>query len=254
MPIEASLTKVLDIRFIDARKLTSEAKLNLHVRGYPTAEQEREMLKEAIRLFVAQPEQQQNDMRMQRQSLDNLLEDARVVKAGNMKAKSNKQLNTPNAGKSRRRQRLSITSRESDSGSSDLGNRRGDRSSRTNPSKDDKIDRYSSHSLDDATSESEGTSTGLAAPSKAVVADSQCCGFFDLLILRAQTPSTIMRIREGTKNHFSQDDSKGEDTADGGHGAVPGRTGHPDDPHSCCSTPSKCSDGIQPLYEYDTSR
>mmetsp|Transcript_20659 Transcript_20659/g.57424 ORF Transcript_20659/g.57424 Transcript_20659/m.57424 type:complete len:179 (-) Transcript_20659:315-851(-) len=175
MPIEASLTKVLDIRFIDARKLTSEAKLNLHVRGYPTAEQEREMLKEAIRLFVAQPEQQQNDMRMQRQSLDNLLEDARVVKAGNMKAKSNKQLNTPNAGKSRRRQRLSITSRESDSGSSDLGNRRGDRSSRTNPSKDDKIDRYSSHSLDDATSESEGTSTGLAAPSKAVVADSQCC-------------------------------------------------------------------------------
>ena len=51
MSVESTLTRELDIRFIDARVLTTEAKLNLGIEGYPSLEQTSELIAEATRIF-----------------------------------------------------------------------------------------------------------------------------------------------------------------------------------------------------------
>ena len=52
MSIESMLTRELEIRFIDARCIATEAKLNLGIDGYPSEDQLHQIQTEAIRIFV----------------------------------------------------------------------------------------------------------------------------------------------------------------------------------------------------------
>ena len=49
--IEGTLTRKLGIRFIDARSLATQAKINLDIFTYPSAEQERKIIEEAVIIF-----------------------------------------------------------------------------------------------------------------------------------------------------------------------------------------------------------
>jgi hypothetical protein len=51
MAVEHYLTRELDIRFIDARTIATEARLNLGLHGYPTKAEEQEIREEAHRIF-----------------------------------------------------------------------------------------------------------------------------------------------------------------------------------------------------------
>ena len=51
MTIESSLTRELEIRFIDARAIATEAKLNLGIDGYPSEYEERAIINESVRIF-----------------------------------------------------------------------------------------------------------------------------------------------------------------------------------------------------------
>ena len=52
MSVESIITRELDIRFIDARSLTTEAKLNLGIEGYVANDEQRDALvAEATRIF-----------------------------------------------------------------------------------------------------------------------------------------------------------------------------------------------------------
>eukprot|EP00339_Tiarina_fusa_P028525 CAMPEP_0117047066 /NCGR_PEP_ID=MMETSP0472-20121206/32534_1 /TAXON_ID=693140 ORGANISM="Tiarina fusus, Strain LIS" /NCGR_SAMPLE_ID=MMETSP0472 /ASSEMBLY_ACC=CAM_ASM_000603 /LENGTH=129 /DNA_ID=CAMNT_0004759639 /DNA_START=110 /DNA_END=499 /DNA_ORIENTATION=+ len=51
MTVEHYLTRELDIRFIDARSIATEARINLGNYGYPTEEEERLIREEACRIF-----------------------------------------------------------------------------------------------------------------------------------------------------------------------------------------------------------
>ena len=71
MTVEASLTRELDIRFIDARVLATEAKLNLGLTCYPGKAQERLITREAIRIFREErPEQFKTILRQQKADLE----------------------------------------------------------------------------------------------------------------------------------------------------------------------------------------
>ena len=49
--VESLLTRELDLRFIDARVLATEARISLGVEGYPTRDQVDDLRMEAIRIF-----------------------------------------------------------------------------------------------------------------------------------------------------------------------------------------------------------
>ena len=51
MSVESTLTRELDIRFIDARSIATEAKLNLGIDGYYGEEQRVAIVDEALRIF-----------------------------------------------------------------------------------------------------------------------------------------------------------------------------------------------------------
>ena len=51
MTIESSLTRELNIRFIDARAIATEAKLNLGIDGYPSMYEESQIIEEAVRIY-----------------------------------------------------------------------------------------------------------------------------------------------------------------------------------------------------------
>ena len=70
MTIEAALTRTLEIRFIDARAIANEAKLNLGISGYPSRDQQAMLVEEAIRIFEQWPDQLKEDMRRLRDHLD----------------------------------------------------------------------------------------------------------------------------------------------------------------------------------------
>ena len=63
MTIESFLTRELDIRFIDARSIATEAKINLGIHGYPTKDQQEAIQEEACRIFNSQPHDAQYAMR-----------------------------------------------------------------------------------------------------------------------------------------------------------------------------------------------
>uniref|UniRef100_A0A7R9ZTF6 Uncharacterized protein n=1 Tax=Craspedostauros australis TaxID=1486917 RepID=A0A7R9ZTF6_9STRA len=70
MPVEAVITRALEVRFIDARMLATEAKSNLGIQAYPTKEQEQMILKEAIHIFVSRPLSTQREMKRQNEILE----------------------------------------------------------------------------------------------------------------------------------------------------------------------------------------
>jgi hypothetical protein len=63
MTVESILTRELDIRFIDARHIATEAEISLGIHGYPSKDQERELREEAIKIFGQRPQETQNTMR-----------------------------------------------------------------------------------------------------------------------------------------------------------------------------------------------
>jgi hypothetical protein len=70
MTVESILTRELDIRFIDARKIVTEAKISLGMHGYPSKDQESELREEAIKIFQQRPEEAQTTMRRLSADLD----------------------------------------------------------------------------------------------------------------------------------------------------------------------------------------
>ena len=70
MPVEAYLTRQLNIRFIDARTLCTEAKVSLGVEGYPTDDQEVMLIQEAIQIFARRPNETKTTMRRLKLNLD----------------------------------------------------------------------------------------------------------------------------------------------------------------------------------------
>eukprot|EP00934_Nitzschia_sp_Nitz4_P008884 Nitzschia sp. Nitz4//scaffold31_size150131//23021//23380//NITZ4_002812-RA/size150131-processed-gene-0.185-mRNA-1//1//CDS//3329547611//8874//frame0 len=63
MSVESSLSRELDIRFIDARSLVNEAKLNLELSGYLESKQRIAVYEEALRIFSEQDITSQRGMR-----------------------------------------------------------------------------------------------------------------------------------------------------------------------------------------------
>lgn len=49
--IESFLTRELDLRFIDARTIATEARVSLGILGYPSSDQIAQVREEAIRIF-----------------------------------------------------------------------------------------------------------------------------------------------------------------------------------------------------------
>jgi hypothetical protein len=70
MPIETILCENLGIRFVDARNLTIEAKINLDFIGYPSAKQEKELLEEATKIFERTSDQVKRAARKWKTDLD----------------------------------------------------------------------------------------------------------------------------------------------------------------------------------------
>lgn len=78
MSIESTLTRELDIRFIDARDLVNEAKMSLDIVGYPTKQQEKVLTKTAVDLFKSRPDRE-------RQVLRRRSADLQAMKSGQLK-------------------------------------------------------------------------------------------------------------------------------------------------------------------------
>ena len=57
--IESFLTREFEIRFIDARVLATEARLNLGIKGYIAKDQEQAVIDEAIRIFDEERREQE---------------------------------------------------------------------------------------------------------------------------------------------------------------------------------------------------
>jgi hypothetical protein len=70
MSIEGSLTRKLDIRFIDARFMVIEAKVNMGITGYPTEEQALKVQNEAIKIFKGQSDEVKRTMRRLKNDLE----------------------------------------------------------------------------------------------------------------------------------------------------------------------------------------
>ena len=58
MTVEANLTRELGIRFIDARKLATEARLAEGIEGYPTKEESVRVCRRAFELFDSKSEEE----------------------------------------------------------------------------------------------------------------------------------------------------------------------------------------------------
>ena len=70
MTVEATLTRKFGIIFIDARTLTTSARLNLGIHHYPSEEEKMLLIDEASRLFSLHPKDQQHAMQIERVILD----------------------------------------------------------------------------------------------------------------------------------------------------------------------------------------
>jgi hypothetical protein len=72
MSVESYLTRELDIRFIDARNIVTEAKVSLGIQGYPSKDQLQELTLESMRLFESRPEAQKISMRRMSSDLESV--------------------------------------------------------------------------------------------------------------------------------------------------------------------------------------
>jgi hypothetical protein len=72
MSVESYLTRELDIRFLDARNIVTEAKVSLGIQGYPSKDQLKELKLESMRLFAIIPESQKTSMRRMSSDLESV--------------------------------------------------------------------------------------------------------------------------------------------------------------------------------------
>ena len=71
MSLESKVTQEFNIKFMDARELITEARLNLDITGgYPNSDQKQMILIEARRLYRSMPETKKIGMSLDKQSLD----------------------------------------------------------------------------------------------------------------------------------------------------------------------------------------
>ena len=70
MTIESILTRELELRFIDARALATEARVSLGIQGYPTQEQEQQVIAEAVSIFERRPTETRRAMQSLKYDLD----------------------------------------------------------------------------------------------------------------------------------------------------------------------------------------
>jgi len=70
MSIESHLSRKLDIRFVDARSIAVEARVNLGIEGYPDAQATEGILDEAMRLFESKPPADKNYMQQAQWALN----------------------------------------------------------------------------------------------------------------------------------------------------------------------------------------
>jgi hypothetical protein len=78
MPIETFLTRKLEIRFIDARNLATEAKVGMGIVGYAAPEQEHYLIEEAVKIFEKFPDESKMAMRRLKTDLDAVTKPPRV--------------------------------------------------------------------------------------------------------------------------------------------------------------------------------
>ena len=84
MTVEAILTRALEITFIDARKLAMEAKLEQNIVGYPSADQQEELVSRAIEIFQSKPERDQIVMKQMNKGLEHC-----KIKNGSVSSRDN---------------------------------------------------------------------------------------------------------------------------------------------------------------------
>ena len=73
MTVESYLTRKFDIRFIDARCIANEAKVNLAIDGYPTKEQQMLIRREACKIFCDRSDISKDTMRRLSATLDEVI-------------------------------------------------------------------------------------------------------------------------------------------------------------------------------------
>jgi hypothetical protein len=72
MPVESTLCRVLNIRFIDARGLVTEAKLNMGILGYHDETLEESLVAEATRLYEELDDDRKDELRLLKSELDGI--------------------------------------------------------------------------------------------------------------------------------------------------------------------------------------
>jgi hypothetical protein len=72
MSVESYLTRELDIRFIDARNIVTQAKVSLGIQGYHSKDQLKELTLESMQLFAIRPEAQKTSMRRMSSDLESV--------------------------------------------------------------------------------------------------------------------------------------------------------------------------------------
>ena len=90
MTVEAILTRALEITFIDARKLAMEAKLEQNIVGYPSSDQQEELVSRAIEIFQSKPERDQIIMKQTNKGLEHCkIKNGSISSCGSLSATSN---------------------------------------------------------------------------------------------------------------------------------------------------------------------
>lgn len=72
LSLESILTRELDLRFIDARTIATEARLSLGIQGYPTQDQISDIRDEAIRIYRSKPMQEQRTLQEMNMELETI--------------------------------------------------------------------------------------------------------------------------------------------------------------------------------------
>lgn len=73
MTVESNLGQALNICFIDARSVVTEAKLNLGIFGYASAEQQKLLFEEATAIFYNLPLEEQHVMHQKKTELEDMI-------------------------------------------------------------------------------------------------------------------------------------------------------------------------------------
>lgn len=89
MSVESFLTRELDIRFIDARNIVSEAKVNLGIHGYPTKHQIDDIRDESLRDFGTRSEDSKSAMKQLKTELEAVKVPRRSLSSGLSENSSN---------------------------------------------------------------------------------------------------------------------------------------------------------------------